>query len=150
MNSRNKGEMTQALKEIWTGNLNVAEDVFAANCIHHFYDQVTGWRINGPRGYRHIVALLRRAFPEARFFFEVEEEDFILIRWQLSGVHKGELMGVEPSGEEVTFTGIDIFRVDHGKVCESWANWDFLGFLERLSRASGEKAGSHLAGAWAG
>lgn len=41
-------------------------------------------------------------------------------------------MGVPPSGKAVMVTGIDMFRVSHGKIAERWAYADALGMLQQM------------------
>jgi predicted ester cyclase len=41
-------------------------------------------------------------------------------------------MGIAPTGKQVTITGIDIFRLAHGKLAEMWQNWDQLGMLQQI------------------
>jgi len=46
--------------------------------------------------------------------------------------HQGELMGIAPTGNRVTFTGIAIARIEDGKVAEIWENYDALGMMQQL------------------
>ena len=45
-----------------------------------------------------------RAFPDARFALEdqIAEGDTVVSRWTARGTHRGEFLGIAPSGEEVT------------------------------------------------
>ena len=35
-------------------------------------------------------------------------------------------MGIAPTGNQVTITGITIHRIEDGKIVEEWENWDAL------------------------
>jgi predicted ester cyclase len=48
------------------------------------------------------------------------------------GTHRGEFMGIAPTGKHVTVTAITIFRVEEGKIAELWNNVDALGLLQQL------------------
>jgi predicted ester cyclase len=41
-------------------------------------------------------------------------------------------MGVAPTGNQVTVTGISINRVSGGKIAESWTNYDALGMMQQI------------------
>jgi predicted ester cyclase len=41
-------------------------------------------------------------------------------------------MGVAATGEEVTLPGINIFRLQDGRIVERWGLLDDLGFLRQL------------------
>jgi predicted SnoaL-like aldol condensation-catalyzing enzyme len=53
---------------------------------------------------------------------ELEAVDRYLVaeRFTARGTHQGELLGVAPTGREVVLAGINIFRVQDGKVVERW------------------------------
>jgi steroid delta-isomerase-like uncharacterized protein len=55
-----------------------------------------------------------------------------VIRWTASGTHKGDLLGVPATGRPIKITGIDIFRVQDGKLAELWQNWDQLQMLQQI------------------
>ena len=51
----------------------------------------------------------------------------------LTGTHQGELMGIEPTGRSVEFSGIDIIRVDDdGKVVEHWGATDMMALMQQI------------------
>ena len=41
-------------------------------------------------------------------------------------------MGIAPTNKQVTYTGMNIFRIAAGKLVEEWFNWDALGFMQQL------------------
>jgi len=47
----------------------------------------------------------------------------------LRGTHRGELWGLAPSGNQVEFEFIDIFRIADGLIVEHWTSMD-LGALK--------------------
>lgn len=58
--------------------------------------------------------------------------DKVAHRWTFAGTHRGEIMGIEPTGRSVTVKGIEMNRIADGKIAESWAISDALGLLEQL------------------
>ena len=54
-----------------------------------------------------------------------------MIRWTLTGTAQTE-SGRVP----VVYTGIDIFRIDDGKLAELWQNTDDLGLEAQLTAAT--------------
>jgi predicted ester cyclase len=41
-------------------------------------------------------------------------------------------MGIPPTGNRVNFTGISIYRIEGGKIAESWSVSDLLGMMQQL------------------
>ncbi len=53
-------------------------------------------------------------------------------RWTARGTHQGELMGIAPTSNEVTFTGIEVLRIAEGKVVERWAETNDLEVMQQI------------------
>jgi predicted ester cyclase len=44
-------------------------------------------------------------------------------------------MDFEPTGKQVTVTGVTISRLEGGKIVEDFRNWDFHGMMRQLEAA---------------
>jgi hypothetical protein len=55
--------------------------------------------------------------------------------WTAAGTHSGSWGALEPTGRRATFSAVNIFRFDHGKVVEIWNHRDDLGLREQLGVA---------------
>src|SRR5205085_11663780 len=88
----------------------------------------------GPQGMKDFQAPFFAAFPDVQFTVEdqIAEGDKVVARWTARGTHRGEVMGIAPTGKHVTVTGIAIWRIEEGKMAEMWQNWDALGLLQQL------------------
>jgi predicted ester cyclase len=56
----------------------------------------------------------------------ISEGDMVAKRRKAVFTHKGELMGVPPTGKKVTFTGVSFARFANGKLVEEWEAADYL------------------------
>jgi predicted ester cyclase len=90
--------------------------------------------VEGPEGLKQFVKDFLSGYPDGRVTIDQQlaEGDLVASRWTGRGTHRGELMGIAPTGKQVTVTGITISRVAGGKVVEEWTNWDMLGMLQQL------------------
>ena len=66
--------------------------------------------------------MLRGAFPDlhAEIHDQLVDGDKVVTRKTFHGTHKGEFMGIAPTGREVAFDVIDIVRVRDGFMVEHW------------------------------
>jgi steroid delta-isomerase-like uncharacterized protein len=80
------------------------------------------------------VELLRSAFAPLRFTVEdvIAEGDRVVVRWSSTGRHTGEFLGIPPTDREYTISGIDIHRLDDGRMAEHWHVVDQLSQLQQL------------------
>jgi predicted ester cyclase len=117
----NKAVVRREQEELWnhTGELDAAEQLFAA-------DQA--------QAARHQAADFRRGFPDVVSTIEdlIAEGDKVVARWRSRATHRGEHMGTPPSGKEVEFTGISIYRIEEGKIAQSWNIEDQLGLMRQI------------------
>ncbi len=86
---------------------------------------------------KRITADFRSAFPDLRFEVEIviAEDEFVAARWTASGTHLGSWGSVGPTGRSATFSGVNIFRFESGKVAEIWNHRDDLGLMEQVGAA---------------
>jgi steroid delta-isomerase-like uncharacterized protein len=117
--------------EPWQGKLGVIDELVAPNYVGH--DPAAGEQ-QGPEGVKEFIKSYLAGFPDGTITIDEQlaEGDLVATRWTGRGTHKGELMGVPPTGKQVTVSGITISRVKNGKVVEEWSNWDTLGLLQQL------------------
>ncbi len=133
MSAENEAAVRRALEEAWNkGNLAVLDEVTAANHVAH--DPANPNPGRGPQGEKQLVAMYRAAFPDLQVAIDemISAEDTVVTRWTARGTHKGDLMGIAPTGKQIAITGITIDRMAGGKAEESWSNWDTLGMMQQL------------------
>lgn len=78
---------------------------------------------NGPAGMINTFNnLLRPALPDLKvtIYEQVAEGDLVTTRKNISGTHRGTLMGLAPTGRKVSIDVIDIVRIKNGKYYEHW------------------------------
>jgi steroid delta-isomerase-like uncharacterized protein len=88
----------------------------------------------GIQGYRELMGMYHGAFPDMQLTIDdvLAEGDKVVTRFTPSGTHRGELMGIAPTGKRVSIDGISIVRVAGGKVVEEWDQLDMLGMLQQM------------------
>lgn len=114
------------------GNLDALEEVFAANYRDHDImkeeDTVVGSDV-----IRSDVTMWRKGFD---FTFDldrqVSEGDDVVTLWTWTGRHKGEFMGIAPTGKQCTMTGTTVFHFEDGKIQEGWWHFDAMGLMKQL------------------
>lgn len=60
------------------------------------------------------------------------EGDLVAARWTTIGTHTGPWAGIDSTGKQVTFSGVNIFRLEDGKVVELWNHRDDLGLMDQI------------------
>ena len=132
MSSEENKAITRRLFEevLNRGNLALADEIVSPDNVFH---TPTG-PVQGLEGYKQFVNMYLCAFPGLQFTIEDEiaEGDKVVTRYTARGTHRGDLLGIPPTGKQATVTGIVIGRFANGKLVEGWLDFDALGMLQQL------------------
>ena len=126
----NKTLVREFLEQVWNErNLAAIEDTLAASYVNH--NTSAGAFPPGPETYRQFAARFLDAFPDLHTTIEqvVAEGDKVAVHGIDRGTHRGEFMGIVPTGKSVTISWTAIYRVADGKIAEEWINGDSLSVL---------------------
>ena len=127
----NKKIVRRALEEPWS-DLSVLDEVIDSGYVG--YDPAQPEPLRGPQGAKENIEQYRSAFEGAQITVkeQVAEGDYVASRWEGRGRHTGELMGISPTGKDITVSGQTISRLAGGKIVEEYTNWDTLGMLQQI------------------
>ncbi len=117
--------------DIWNPQDATAIDALVSpNLVHHW---AIGPDTEGEAAFAERVQATWAAFPvQYTVEFAVTNGDLVVLRWIGHGTHAGEFAGIAPTGNPVTFEGINIFRIECGKIAEVWSELDGIGLLGQM------------------
>ena len=110
------------------GNLNIADEVMAADYIEH------APLPPGVAGFKLFVPAFRSAFPDFQYTVDdvIAEGDKVAVRLTAHGTQKGEFASLPASGKQATWSEIHITDMADGKIVEHWVVQDQLGMMQQL------------------
>jgi steroid delta-isomerase-like uncharacterized protein len=88
----------------------------------------------GALAIKEVFTTLLRAYPDLRIQVDdlIEEGDKVVARQTVTGTHRGEYMGLAPTGKPVAYNEIFIFRYVDGRIAETWGVVDVLSQMKQL------------------
>jgi predicted ester cyclase len=115
------------------GNLAVLDEIIAPNHVNSGPGELPGVP-SGPEGTKMLITVYRNAFPDLHFTIDeqIAEGNTVMTRWTAHGTHNGELAGLPPTGKPAMVVGVNLDRVEHGKIVESWGIFDQFGMMQQL------------------
>lgn len=127
------------------GNLEALRELFISDLVCHIGGVPEP--IRGLQANLEMDAYHRAAFSDIRSTLQdvFAEGDKVAVRRTWSLRHTGGFEGIPPSGRELSGTAVDIFRLENGKIAESWTESDNLSFMQQLGALPASGA-SELAG----
>jgi len=91
----------------------------------------------GKAGFIDFFKTIFKAIPDFKYtLFKIAGDgDMVWIYSRTTGTHTGEeWLGVQPSGRQLDFFVVDIFRVQNGKIAEHWDVADTHSLFTQLGR----------------
>ena len=115
----NKAVSNRVAEAISGGDLDALDELMVPDIAEEFKEGITE---------------VRRAFPDYHGTNEIQiaEGDMVANHFVFYGTHRGEFMGIAPTGREVRFTGLTIDRVVDGKIIENWIEGDLEDLLQQI------------------
>jgi predicted ester cyclase len=74
----------------------------------------------GLEGAKEHILGVRQTYPDLHLVVEhqIAEGDWVVTRVTMRGTHRGEWLGMEPTGKAVEMTGVNVDRVVGGRIVE--------------------------------
>jgi predicted ester cyclase len=74
------------------------------------------------------------AFPDARVAADdiIEAHDKVVVRFSLTGTHRGTILGLDGTGKAIQLTGMTILRFEGQRCVERWSVTDSLALAAQL------------------
>jgi predicted ester cyclase len=103
----NKAMLRRLVEAHNAGNMDVVDELFTPELAEQVKKEFTAFRSAFPDWREEIVDV-------------VAEEDKVVGRFKCSGTHRGELMGIAPTGRRMDVDEVYFLRVQDGKFVEFW------------------------------
>jgi steroid delta-isomerase-like uncharacterized protein len=132
----NKAIVLRWFAELDRGNLDIVDELIADNYVDH--NPALPNLPAGREGVRQYVRILKAAFPDAAHTIDdvIAEGNKVMTRVTARGTFLGECIGYPPNGKIIEISGIDVHRVEHGRLVEHWAHADIAGFMHQIGAGS--------------
>jgi len=120
-------------------DLSILDEVISSD----FYDPT--FKLRGAEAYKQFETAFFNGFPDWIETIEdiIAEGDKVWVRFTATGTHKGEWLGLAPTGKKVTLKEVQIWRLADGKVVSKDSIGDLLdafkqlGLIEYTEKAKG-------------
>lgn len=136
----NKDLVVEGLQtELWeNGNLDMVDDVLAENFVAHFW----GGAADEDRDayIAKTITPVRAAMPDFAIIrsFVLADGDYVVVGDVWGGTFENTMGEIPPTGEEAWVRGVEVARIENGKIAELWIMSDMLSFYQQLGAMPAE------------
>jgi len=112
--------------------LDVADKYIAMDAIDH--DAQMDPQKSTLENFKMFMTMMHTGFPDMKIKVEdvISEGDKVVVRFRLTGTHKGMFMGMNATNKPIDIMAVDIFRMANGKFIEHWGFMDSGMMMQQL------------------
>jgi steroid delta-isomerase-like uncharacterized protein len=128
----NKAIIRRMTEEFYNqGNIESAEHFFADSYVHH---DPASPHVRDRDGLKQMLRAFLVGCPDLHITIDqlLAEGDMVTKRWTFHATQSGDLSGLPPTGKRITMSGLELFRLEGGKIVECWVGYDNLSLLQQL------------------
>jgi predicted ester cyclase len=125
-----KATIETAVAAFNAGNVDGFLAMFDSSLAHHGL----GPEPLDAKGNRAFYEGFTAAFPGCQLILDdiVAENDRVAVRFHVTGEHKGDFMGVAPTGRSIRVNAQAIMKFEDGGVVERWTTADLMGLMSQI------------------
>jgi steroid delta-isomerase-like uncharacterized protein len=96
------------------------------------------FQMRGREAWVQNAQVMQAAFPDIRAKIDdaFSTDDRVAVRVTFNGTHTGEFQGIPPTGRDIEYTSIELYRVADGKLAEEWIASDMETLMRQLTGRS--------------
>ena len=125
---QNKALVKRWFEEVDKGDIEsifaLVDQIFPDDYISHGAD----YEMHGPKDLKEHITSSQNSFSDMQHIIgnNFAEENMVATQCTFRATHKGEYMGIPPTGKQITFPVLYIHRIEDGKIKEAWIDYDSL------------------------
>lgn len=124
--------------DAWNKDLSHLDGIVDDNCVVHQArtDEKDSERIKGTGALKEIIESGSYYFDDSQMTLEVgpiSEDSYISARWTFTGTYNGKMDDATlEQGNEISFSGTDIFYIENSKIKDYWVSSDVVDFMKQM------------------
>lgn len=109
------------------------DQYFAEEYVYH---GLGGMLAKSPQAFREAIKGFHAAIPDLKseIIEIIGEGNTIVIHFNFTGTHEGELMGHAATGKALDFNGMIMRRFDKEKIAEDWDYFDYPSLVSQIDQ----------------
>lgn len=113
--------------------LSLVDSLFSTDYVLHETNGTTSFPAKNKTLTPYLTYLFK-AFPDLHYTVDyiISEGAKVAAYCTVTGTHKGEFYGAEPTGKKIRYAEMVTYRIENGKIAEAWSVADVYGLRQQL------------------
>ena len=122
----------------WNKDLSYLDNIVDDHCVVHQArtDGKDSKIIRGPEALMEIIKSGKYYFNDSKMTLEIgpiSDGNYVSARWTFTGKYNGKMNdATAEEGDEVSFSGTDIFHIEKEKIKDYWVSSDVVDFMKQI------------------
>jgi steroid delta-isomerase-like uncharacterized protein len=131
----NKSIARSFYEAVNAGRLEAIDEIVAEGFVEH---EAVPEGPGGRAGLHHLFQAMHTAFADFSLTVEdmVAEDDKVFVLVTMTGIQRGEFMGIQSTGKPMAVPVADVLRFDNSRVVEHWGVMDSGMLMQQLMPSS--------------
>jgi steroid delta-isomerase-like uncharacterized protein len=125
----------EIVRRLYVDGLNAGDESVADELVADDFVNEGGFTdAKGPEAFKVTIRRMRASFPDLEYSLDemIAEDDKVAVCWTMHATHRGEYLGVAPTGRQIRLRAIVVMTFRDGKVVGRRGVVDQFGLLKQL------------------
>ncbi len=124
------------------GDVEVIDDTLVPHILCHGFPGFPNGEFADRESYKAFFRIFRQSFSDMSFetVRMIATEDFVSAHWEIWATHSGEFQGIPADNARVVFDGLALYRMEDGKIAETWLRINEPLLMSQLGRKASKAA----------
>lgn len=116
----------------------VIDETVVPHIVCHGFPGFPDGEFRDRESYKAFFRIFRQSFSDMSFetLKTIATGDFVSAHWEIWATHSGPFQGIAPDGARVVFDGVALYRMEDGKIAETWLTINQPLLLSQLGRGA--------------
>ncbi|SON56729.1 putative ester cyclase [Hartmannibacter diazotrophicus] len=116
----------------------VIDETVVPHIVCHGFPGFPDGEFRDRESYKTFFRVFRQSFSDMSFstLKTIATEEFVSAHWEIWATHSGEFRNIAPGGARVVFDGVALYRMEDGKIAETWLTINEPLLLSQLGKGA--------------
>jgi predicted ester cyclase len=123
-------------------DVEVIDETVVPHIVCHGFPGFPNGEFHDRESYKAFFRVFRQSFSDMSFetLRTIATEDFVSAHWEIWATHSGEFQGIRPAGARVVFDGVALYRMEGGRIAETWITINEPLLVSQLGKGQAQAA----------
>jgi predicted ester cyclase len=142
---KNKETVARFLAGTHSANIEdvaIIDETVVPHIVCHGFPGFPDGEFRDRESYKAFFRVFRQSFSDMTFETTrtIATDEYVSAHWEIWATHSGEFQGIQPDGARIVFDGVALYRMEDGRIAETWLTINEPLLVSQLGRRVSQAA----------